>query len=111
MRGKVASLNASVAGSVFLFEAAAQRDLPESERPQAGAVEAIPRTGPGDGDVGATVESSDDLVRPADDAPETAAAGVGAGPDDEPDMPPAAEGADDELLPEAPGAPAAEEGA
>lgn len=32
MRGKVASLNASVAGSVFLFEAAAQRDLPESER-------------------------------------------------------------------------------
>ncbi len=33
MRGKVASLNASVAGSVFLFEAAAQRDLPEAERP------------------------------------------------------------------------------
>ncbi len=33
MRGKVASLNASVAGSIFLFEAAAQRDLPESERP------------------------------------------------------------------------------
>lgn len=32
MRGKVASLNASVAGSVFLFEAAAQRDLPEAER-------------------------------------------------------------------------------
>ena len=31
MRGKVASLNASVAGSVFLFEAAAQRDLPERE--------------------------------------------------------------------------------
>ncbi len=34
MRGKVASLNASVAGSVFLFEAAAQRDLPEAERPE-----------------------------------------------------------------------------
>ncbi len=33
MRGKVASLNASVAGSVFLFEAAAQRDLPEADRP------------------------------------------------------------------------------
>jgi 23S rRNA (guanosine2251-2'-O)-methyltransferase len=32
MRGKVASLNASVAGSIFLFEAAAQRDLPEAER-------------------------------------------------------------------------------
>ena len=31
MRGRVASLNASVAGSVFLFEAATQRDLPESE--------------------------------------------------------------------------------
>ncbi|MFV2063754.1 MAG: 23S rRNA (guanosine(2251)-2'-O)-methyltransferase RlmB [Chloroflexota bacterium] len=32
MRGRVASLNASVAGSVFLFEAAAQRGLPEAER-------------------------------------------------------------------------------
>ena len=31
MRGRVASLNASVAGSVFLFEAATQRDLPEAE--------------------------------------------------------------------------------
>lgn len=31
MRGRVASLNASVAGSVFLFEAAAQRGLPEAE--------------------------------------------------------------------------------
>jgi 23S rRNA (guanosine2251-2'-O)-methyltransferase len=31
MRGRVASLNASVAGSVFLFEAAAQRGLPESD--------------------------------------------------------------------------------
>ena len=35
MRGKVASLNASVAGSVFLFEAAAQRDLPEAAPPSA----------------------------------------------------------------------------
>ena len=33
MRGRVASLNASVAGSVFLFEAAAQRGRPESEHP------------------------------------------------------------------------------
>ncbi len=32
MRGRVASLNASVAGSVFLFEASAQRGLPEAER-------------------------------------------------------------------------------
>jgi 23S rRNA (guanosine2251-2'-O)-methyltransferase len=39
MRGKVASLNASVAGSVFLFEAAAQRDLPEALAPQAPAEE------------------------------------------------------------------------
>jgi 23S rRNA (guanosine2251-2'-O)-methyltransferase len=33
MRGKVASLNASVAGSVFLFEAATQRELPEAHPP------------------------------------------------------------------------------
>ena len=38
MRGRVASLNASVAGSVFLFEAAAQRDLPEAERPDTPSV-------------------------------------------------------------------------
>jgi 23S rRNA (guanosine2251-2'-O)-methyltransferase len=31
MRGRVASLNASVAGSIFLYEAATQRGLPESE--------------------------------------------------------------------------------
>ena len=43
MRGKVASLNASVAGSVFLFEAATQRDLPGSM--PAAAAEAA--TGPG----------------------------------------------------------------
>lgn len=36
MRGHVASLNASVAGSIFLFEAAAQRGLPD-----AGPVEAV----------------------------------------------------------------------
>ena len=39
MRGKVASLNASVAGSVFLFEAATQRDLPEAEPPADGTGE------------------------------------------------------------------------
>ncbi len=39
MRGKVASLNASVAGSVFLFEAATQRDLPEAVLPSSGANE------------------------------------------------------------------------
>ena len=54
MRGQVASLNASVAGSVFLFEAAAQRDLPEAERSsaaEAGAAEAaapaVDEPGPG----------------------------------------------------------------
>jgi 23S rRNA (guanosine2251-2'-O)-methyltransferase len=31
MRGRVASLNASVAGSIFLYEAAAQRGLPEGD--------------------------------------------------------------------------------
>lgn len=47
MRGKVASLNASVAGSVFLFEAAAQRDLPEAERvPEPDAPEAVAEPGP-----------------------------------------------------------------
>ena len=35
MRGRIESLNASVAGSVLVFEAAAQRDLPE--RPAGGA--------------------------------------------------------------------------
>jgi 23S rRNA (guanosine2251-2'-O)-methyltransferase len=38
MRGRIASLNASVAGSILLFEAAAQRSLPEVLRP-AGAAE------------------------------------------------------------------------
>ena len=45
MRGKVASLNASVAGSVFLFEAAAQRDLPEAT-PAEGPGEDRPVTAP-----------------------------------------------------------------
>jgi hypothetical protein len=58
MRGKVASLNASVAGSVFLFEAATQRDLPESspavaveagtghETPMREAIDRSPDPGP-----------------------------------------------------------------
>jgi 23S rRNA (guanosine2251-2'-O)-methyltransferase len=42
MRGKVASLNASVAGSIFLYEAAAQRDLPESEAAAEAEAVAVP---------------------------------------------------------------------
>ena len=42
MRGRVASLNASVAGSIFLFETAAQRGLPEADRTAAQEVTAEP---------------------------------------------------------------------
>lgn len=41
MRGRVASLNASVAGSIFLFEAAAQRGLPD-DGPAQNEVDAPP---------------------------------------------------------------------
>ena len=40
MRGRVGSLNAAVAGSVLLFEAAGQRGLPEDRPPGARAVDA-----------------------------------------------------------------------
>ncbi len=42
MRGMVASLNASVAGSIFLYEAAAQRDLPERETTAEAETAAVP---------------------------------------------------------------------
>jgi 23S rRNA (guanosine2251-2'-O)-methyltransferase len=42
MRGAVGSLNAAVAGSILLFEAAAQRDLPEAPIDAAAAPEATP---------------------------------------------------------------------
>ncbi len=86
MRGKVASLNASVAGSVFLFEAAAQRDLPEA--------------------VDASAEQGD---APAEwpTAPAVAAAlpAEPAGPSSEPAAPASAAPEDDDLLPEVAPAP------
>jgi predicted rRNA methylase len=98
MRGKVASLNASVAGSVFLFEAATQRDLPEAELSgdEAGeAVAAEPVTDPEPTDIRAA-ERADapepaevDVARTAEVGPE---ADAPAGPDIDPD----------DLLPEAP---------
>ena len=42
MRGAVGSLNAAVAGSILLFEAVAQRDLPEVDRRGPGAARAVP---------------------------------------------------------------------
>lgn len=109
MRGKVASLNASVAGSVFLFEAAAQRDLPEPQRDQESETGEQAATGEGQAtgsergpdtpqDVG-----SPDSPQPADmDAPE-------AGPLDEAGSatPPGVSVDPGDLLPEAP--PAASE--
>jgi 23S rRNA (guanosine2251-2'-O)-methyltransferase len=45
MRGKIASLNAAVAGSVLLFEAASQRGTPETDR-RATAIELRPEPAP-----------------------------------------------------------------
>lgn len=87
MRGHVASLNASVAGSVFLFEAAMQRALPEAERP----IEGVER---GEGDTAeADPEASE--AKPAAKAPARAAS-MPEGPST------AATTDDDTLLPEAP---------
>jgi 23S rRNA (guanosine2251-2'-O)-methyltransferase len=115
MRGKVASLNASVAGSVFLFEAAAQRELPEAERP-AGQAEVGDDAGGLDADPAATGSglrpASTDLA--AEPSPDVAWPGVEAptAPPQVPRMdaistPPQTESASadvdlDDLLPEAP---------
>lgn len=102
MRGKVASLNASVAGSVFLFEAAAQRDLPEAERP---ALDEPASTGLDDADTDAGTDADTGTGTDTDegtdvDAGTDAAAGTSANAVDEP-VGPTGAGAD-ELLPEAP---------
>jgi 23S rRNA (guanosine2251-2'-O)-methyltransferase len=110
MRGRVASLNASVAGSVFLFEAATQRELPESE-PVADEPD-----GPSAPDLATEPAASD--VEPGSQAP---AADTGSGEDepaseaepgavDVPDNEAPAEPAvdPDDLLPEVP-LPAADE--
>lgn len=46
MRGAVGSLNAAVAGSILLFEAAAQRDLPERAAPTPTGDDATPAPAP-----------------------------------------------------------------
>jgi 23S rRNA (guanosine2251-2'-O)-methyltransferase len=96
MRGKVASLNASVAGSVFLFEAAAQRDQPEAEpvtEPASGEP-AAPVVEPG---IQPTTDAADEPTTDAAEAGEPAASATAA----------TAEATDtdvgaDDLLPEAP---------
>jgi 23S rRNA (guanosine2251-2'-O)-methyltransferase len=104
MRGKVASLNASVAGSIFLFEAAAQRDLPESERPDPSAAQ--PQAGVDE----QLVPELDPLVAsepaPTDvpDAQAAEAAGDGTAMAPLPEAPEAAGVDADDLLPEAPDA-------
>jgi 23S rRNA (guanosine2251-2'-O)-methyltransferase len=80
MRGKVASLNASVAGSIFLFEAAAQRFRPGEDDATDAATPVA---------VGLPVPAGDTAS-----APEATPAPVAAPPPDE-----------DELLPEAPPVP------
>lgn len=107
MRGHVASLNASVAGSVFLFEASAQRGLPEVERtadqPAAALAAVDTEAGaaaePGDEDGRSGLEEPGEPLGPpseADDTAGTAAARGGAEDDGVGDP------GDEALLPEAP---------
>ncbi len=107
MRGKVASLNASVAGSVFLFEAATQRDLPEAELPAEGAGEptapdlaAEPDAAAGPSDTARAEDSTDAESAEAAEAP--AAPAVAAEPDPIPVPETEPEIGADDLLPEAP---------
>ncbi len=103
MRGKVASLNASVAGSVFLFEAAAQRALPEAERPSDAPVPEPPLP---ESPVPAATPTPSGVVSPA---PPAAGSEAEPGPSPVAESPsasstepaPAGAGSDD-LLPEAP---------
>ena len=102
MRGKVGSLNASVAGSVFLFEAAAQRDLPEvAPVPGAGGGAAASAS-----EVSPAGEAAPGEAAPAATAPaEVPAADAETAPAAEPEAPPASAIDPDDLLPEAPAAP------
>jgi len=106
MRGKVASLNASVAGSVFLFEAAAQRDLPEAPAGEGPGEATAPAAGvdrPAP-DVEPTAPEAEALAAGAD-ASQGSAGGsaddTGAFASDA-HAPPAEVVEPDELLPEAP---------
>ena len=103
MRGKVASLNASVAGSVFLFEAAAQRELPEAVRkPEtAAAPEPDPPQVPADTtpDAPPAVEAEGPSVEAIDGVPDASDATA-------PESSTASVSEADDLLPEAPPTPA-----
>jgi 23S rRNA (guanosine2251-2'-O)-methyltransferase len=103
MRGKVASLNASVAGSVFLFEAAAQRDLPEAERSlldETGEAQASPD--PATDEIAPAAEATD-----AEAVPETSRSER----TETSEPVTAADTGADDLLPEPPSPPATDEGA
>ena len=98
MRGKVASLNASVAGSVFLFEAASQRDLPE----------AAPAPGedvPGEAQAAEAAEATASPPAPAPTPGSAEDLGPAA-----PGPPPASAAEADDLLPEAPAPPRVDPG-
>ena len=105
MRGRVASLNASVAGSVFLYEAATQRDASDPsqgprgdvERARAGDLEPSgPVTGAvGDANVSAPSRDVGLERAPADEPPSGDHGPSGPASRDD--------GPDDDLLPEAPG--------
>jgi 23S rRNA (guanosine2251-2'-O)-methyltransferase len=104
MRGKVASLNASVAGSVFLFEAAAQRFPADVESGGEGrAGEPPPTHGSGTASATTTPEALATSVPPSqpppasDDLP-AAAEGPAPARDGEPEAP----AGGDALLPDAP---------
>ncbi len=71
MRGRIESLNAAVAGSVLVFEAAAQRGLPERAGGDPGA-----RAGPGDDPRG---QGAVEAAAPAPDAPSAGTPGEGSG--------------------------------
>jgi 23S rRNA (guanosine2251-2'-O)-methyltransferase len=103
MRGKVASLNASVAGSVFLFEAAAQRDLPEAvPAPGAGEQGAAGASAASPASEAVPAPSRADLASAPAQAPAAAAEAPAAA---EPEATPAPAIEPDDLLPEAPPAP------
>jgi len=123
MRGKVASLNASVAGSVFLFEAAAQRDLPEAERARddgAGepglitATEVPPVESPAVSEDATEAQAESrpvDAPEGSEAATEVAPPGVAAAPAGEPEATPPGTSEADDLLPETPPPVAPEESA
>jgi hypothetical protein len=100
MRGRVESLNASVAGSILLFEAAAQRGLPEAEHPPAGEDDVADATA--DALADADPDTADEAPSPdvADEAP--APAPVSSAPSEPEEEAVVADATDEALLPEGP---------